>query len=317
MSLMKAKQKELLAVLMCFLVVAGLFMPGVMAQPPRKSSNTHKFKNTFDGTYDDLHVEYSKAIDADDPKFTTAGGAHVEGWEAIGKTLTVWGTFPPGSSVTVTVYSDKRVVPTSYYWTLGGQQVGPKIPVLYVTQWITNKKSGKFEYKKTVDKPNASVNVDVKGAVNIEGGAGGVKVVKKAKNGKTEITISATIKDKSKKAGVSMIIDPPDEILDLALEIELAVEIKGLFGVAVSILNIGNESVENLTWSVDLSGLIFIGKHSDGTIGPLASGATESVGPPLVFGIGSSTITAAIGNATATATSFVLGPFVLGVKQTP
>ena len=185
----------------------------------------------------------------------------------------------------------------------------------YESKWISSKKTGKFEYPITVNKPISSVKVDVKGAVNIKGGTAGVTIELVDKNGKTQVKISGELKDKNKKGAVSVLIDPPDEILDLVVEMELAVEIKGFFGVKASITNIGNETFGNLTWSVDLSGFVFFGNHADGIIASLVSGATVIVGPSLVFGIGPSTISATVGNATVNATSFVLGPLVLGIQE--
>ncbi len=316
MKLITTKQKCILVIGLFLLV--GLLMPMSMGQPPYGSaSNTHKFKNTSENHYDDLHVDYTQLVNDPDtpPEFKTEGGATVEGWEAQLKTLTVFGSFPPGSTVTITAYAKKKVMPVKYYWTLGGQQVGPTIPVKYVSKWISSKTTGKFEYSTTVNKPVADVRVDVKGAVNIKDGVAGVKVELVDKNGKTQVKFSGELKDKSKKGAISALIDPPDEILDLVVEMELAAEIKGFFGVKASITNIGNETAENLTWSVDLSGFVFIGNHADGIIASLVSGATIDVGPPLVFGIGPSTISVAIGNATVNATGFVLGPFVLGIKE--
>jgi len=60
--------------------------------------------------------------------------------------------------------------------------------------------------------------------------------------------------------------------------------------------------------------LVFIGKHSEGTIDTLNPGESVTVGPGLVFGIGPTTITVNAGGVTATASGFVLGPLVLGVS---
>jgi len=94
----------------------------------------------------------------------------------------------------------------------------------------------------------------------------------------------------------------------------ITVGISGGFGVKATISNEGTEAAENLAWSVDLSGLVFIGKHSEGTIDTLNPGESVTVGPGLVFGIGPTTITVNAGGVTATASGFVLGPLVLGVS---
>ena len=93
----------------------------------------------------------------------------------------------------------------------------------------------------------------------------------------------------------------------------IGVSISGGFGVKATISNSGTVAAENLAWSVDLSGLVFVGKHAEGTIASLEPGASETVGPGLVFGIGPTTITVNAGGTTATASGFVLGPMVLGV----
>jgi hypothetical protein len=91
------------------------------------------------------------------------------------------------------------------------------------------------------------------------------------------------------------------------------VGLTGGFGVSATVSNDGTVAAENLAWSVDLSGLVFLGGHSEGTIASLEPGATETVGPGLVLGIGPSTITATAGGVTTTAQGMVLGPLVLGL----
>jgi len=94
----------------------------------------------------------------------------------------------------------------------------------------------------------------------------------------------------------------------------ITIGISGGFGVKATISNEGTEAAENLAWSVDLSGLVFIGKHAEGTIDTLNPGESVTVGPGLVFGIGPTTITVNAGGVTKTAKGFVLGPLVLGVS---
>jgi len=94
----------------------------------------------------------------------------------------------------------------------------------------------------------------------------------------------------------------------------ITISISGGFGVKAILSNEGSEAAENLAWSVDLSGLVFIGKHAEGTIDTLNPGDSVKVGPALVFGIGPTTITVSAGGTTKTASGFVLGPLVLGVS---
>jgi hypothetical protein len=91
------------------------------------------------------------------------------------------------------------------------------------------------------------------------------------------------------------------------------IELTGGFGVAATVSNDGSESAENLAWTVDLSGLVFLGSHTEGTIATLAPGASETVGPSLVLGIGPTTIDVVAGGASKSASGFVLGPLVLGL----
>ena len=93
-------------------------------------------------------------------------------------------------------------------------------------------------------------------------------------------------------------------------------EFKGIFGVTVSVMNVG-ESVENLNWSVDMSGFVFLGKHSEGVISSFPSGTTKEFGPKFVLGFGPSVITAKIEEMSINASCFVLGWLILGIKQPP
>jgi len=94
------------------------------------------------------------------------------------------------------------------------------------------------------------------------------------------------------------------------------VEFKGLIGVSVSVLNVG-ETVENLVWSIDLSGLIILGKHTEGVISSFPEDATEVLRTGFVFGFGPSIITATIGDSSINASCFVLGPLILSINQPP
>ena len=94
---------------------------------------------------------------------------------------------------------------------------------------------------------------------------------------------------------------------------KIEISITGGFGVKATIANTGLEAAKNIDWSVDLSGLVFVGKHTEGTIDELAPGESVEVGPGFVFGFGPTTITVTAGGTTATASGFILGPLVLGV----
>jgi len=90
--------------------------------------------------------------------------------------------------------------------------------------------------------------------------------------------------------------------------------ISGGMGVKATVTNSGTEDASSVDWSIQLSGLIFVGKEATGTIDTLAAGSETTISTGLVFGIGPTTITVTAGGASKTASGFVLGPLVLGVK---
>ena len=74
-------------------------------------------------------------------------------------------------------------------------------------------------------------------------------------------------------------------------EIEIEV-IKGGIGISGIINNIGNENVNEINWSIELTGgLILIGKFEQGIIQNIYQNGSEIVEIPLVVGIGETTIT--------------------------
>ena len=94
----------------------------------------------------------------------------------------------------------------------------------------------------------------------------------------------------------------------------ITIDVSGGFGVKATISNTGSEAAENVDWSIDLSGLVFLGKHAEGTIPSLAPGESTTVSPGFVLGIGPTTVTVTAGGVTKTASGFVLGPLVLGLS---
>ncbi len=91
-------------------------------------------------------------------------------------------------------------------------------------------------------------------------------------------------------------------------------KISGGFGVKATIANIGTLPAENVNWKVEISGMVFIGKSTEGTIDVLNPGESKDVGPGFVFGIGPVTITVTADGVSKTAEGFMLGPLVLGVS---
>jgi hypothetical protein len=102
---------------------------------------------------------------------------------------------------------------------------------------------------------------------------------------------------------------------------ELEIEtITGGFGVKASLKNTGTGDATNVNWSIALDGkLVFLGKSSTGLIPTMNPAGVEAIKASFILGFGKTNIvvTATCDEgkiAEKTATGFVLGPFVLGVK---
>ncbi|MBS3773365.1 MAG: hypothetical protein KGY55_04105, partial [Candidatus Thermoplasmatota archaeon] len=90
-------------------------------------------------------------------------------------------------------------------------------------------------------------------------------------------------------------------------------DISGGFGVSATITNSGTVAAENVEWSVELSGPVFVGASSSEAIDRLEPGKSVTVGPGFVLGVGPTTITVTAGGSSTSASGFILGPFVLGL----
>ena len=96
--------------------------------------------------------------------------------------------------------------------------------------------------------------------------------------------------------------------------------ITGGFGIKSSVKNTGEGAATNVDWTIALDGkLVFVGKSSTGTIATLAPAGDEAIKAGFILGFGKTNIVVSATcdegvTAEATATGFVLGPFVLGVK---
>jgi hypothetical protein len=311
------RRKEILSIFVCFIFIIGCFSTSASVTIEKGSTNTHTFLNVF-GHCDDLHIKYNKVLTQDSVEIVENEGALVFEFEIIeGYELYLLGLFPQGSSLDITVQSEEDGVlfPVSYYWTVGGVPASPDIPVKFLHKPLY-RKDGFFRLDEFVDKPIDDVKVWVTRTQNVKGGKDGVGVLVTEYEGGTIITYYGYAEDRYDWAKFWVIVDPPGFVIDEIIELNYYVEFKGLIGVSVSILNVG-ETVENLDWSIDLSGLVLIGKHTEGTINSFPTDATEVLKTGLVFGFGPSLITATIGDGSINASCFLLGPLVLNIQQPP
>ncbi len=93
----------------------------------------------------------------------------------------------------------------------------------------------------------------------------------------------------------------------------LNIGISGGMGITATITNTGTIDATGVPWSIDVSGLVFLGGHTEGTI-DVPAGGEATISSDLVFGIGPGAIAINVGGASKTASCFILGPLVLGVK---
>ena len=96
--------------------------------------------------------------------------------------------------------------------------------------------------------------------------------------------------------------------------------ITGGFGIKSSVKNTGAGAATNVEWTISLDGkLVFVGKSSAGTFTTIAPAGDEAIKAGFILGFGKTNIVVSATcdegvTAEATASGFVLGPFVLGVK---
>jgi len=86
--------------------------------------------------------------------------------------------------------------------------------------------------------------------------------------------------------------------------------ISGGFGISADIKNIGDYEIYNVTWSINVSGVVLIGAHTEGTISSLPPQGKEQI-KSLVFGFGPAVITVTAEEASVKTHCFLVGPIVV------
>ena len=92
------------------------------------------------------------------------------------------------------------------------------------------------------------------------------------------------------------------------------VQIKGGFGVSAIIRNNGDSELTNVSWIVSLDGGFVMGTRSiNGQVSSIPSGQEITIKTGLIFGLGHIAINITAGDATKTATGFLIGLVILNV----
>ncbi|HWR28041.1 MAG TPA: PKD domain-containing protein [Candidatus Thermoplasmatota archaeon] len=128
--------------------------------------------------------------------------------------------------------------------------------------------------------------------------------------------VSLTVTDAAEEtatATTTATITAPSPVLEFGA-------ITGGFGIKSSVKNTGDGAATNVDWTIALDGkLVFLGKSTPGTIATLAPAGDEAIKSSFILGFGKTNIVVSATcdegvTAEATASAFVFGPFVLGVK---
>ena len=91
------------------------------------------------------------------------------------------------------------------------------------------------------------------------------------------------------------------------------ITISGGLGINITVTNIGDHPIENLSWTISLSGLIFGGVSQDSGYDPVLEPGESFSAFLLVFGVGSGSLLIEVNDATESADVWFIGPFVLGI----
>lgn len=94
---------------------------------------------------------------------------------------------------------------------------------------------------------------------------------------------------------------------------ELQISMSGGLGITVTVTNTGDHPVENLSWTVSLSGLILAGISRDAGYDPVLEPGESFSTMLLVFGLGPGSLIVEVNDAASSADVWFVGPFVFGV----
>ena len=125
-----------------------------------------------------------------------------------------------------------------------------------------------------------------------------------------DFTIKVMAKDKEGQEGGW---SDPTSISIVAIPLIEIGEIPGGFGVNAEIKNIGALKALDVEWTIQLDGIVFIGKHTSGIFGKIMSGFGPTAETGFVFGLGPAKITLTADEAEKTASALLIGPFVFNV----
>jgi len=91
---------------------------------------------------------------------------------------------------------------------------------------------------------------------------------------------------------------------------ELKIDVQGGLGLTVTITNMDSKSFTNLRYTISLQGLVFIGKHLEGTIQDLSPGEKTKI-HIFALGLANVVMRVTVGEISRTVSCFMIGPFVM------
>ena len=114
--------------------------------------------------------------------------------------------------------------------------------------------------------------------------------------------------------------DIPDNLYQLAAIWEMAdrvyynrwytfqiTEASGGFGVTARVKNVGIIDASNISWSIDVEGIVITGSHTEGVIESLPAGEEATINSGLIFGVGPAKVKIMAGDTSKTLTCFLFG----------